>query len=106
MIHGTHHDDEVERTVFEIGILEDVLHDVSRFVDPGCVSPEEGVRTVPVDPDEERFATIWMMNVLVPLDIIFLDDSGQVVEMVADICERSKKAATNQVFSIFPPGLG
>jgi uncharacterized membrane protein (UPF0127 family) len=34
--------------------------------------------------NEERFATIWMMNVLVPLDIVFLDDSGQVVEVVAD----------------------
>ncbi len=34
--------------------------------------------------EEERFATIWMMNVLVPLDIVFLDDSGQVVELVAD----------------------
>ena len=33
---------------------------------------------------EERFATIWMMNVLVPLDIVFLDDSGRVVELVAD----------------------
>jgi uncharacterized membrane protein (UPF0127 family) len=33
---------------------------------------------------EERFATIWMMNVLVPLDIVFLDDTGQVVELVAD----------------------
>jgi uncharacterized membrane protein (UPF0127 family) len=34
--------------------------------------------------EEERYATIWMMNVLVPLDIVFLDDSGQVVELVAD----------------------
>jgi uncharacterized membrane protein (UPF0127 family) len=34
--------------------------------------------------EEERFATIWMMNVLVPLDIVFLDDSGRVVELVAD----------------------
>ncbi len=34
--------------------------------------------------EEERFATIWMMNVLVPLDIIFLDDSGRVVEVVAN----------------------
>ena len=33
---------------------------------------------------EERLATIWMMNVLVPLDIVFLDDSGQVVELVAE----------------------
>ncbi|MBS1261644.1 MAG: hypothetical protein MAG453_00973 [Calditrichaeota bacterium] len=33
-------------------------YDVSRFVDPGCVSPEEGRRTVPVDLRRERFATI------------------------------------------------
>ena len=33
-------------------------YDVSRFVDPGCVSPEEGFRTVPVDPDDIRHATI------------------------------------------------
>lgn len=32
---------------------------------------------------EERLATIWMMNVLVPLDIIYLDNSGNVVELVA-----------------------
>jgi len=33
-------------------------YDVSRYVEPGCVSPEEGWRTVEVDPDEARFATI------------------------------------------------
>ncbi len=33
-------------------------YDVSRYVDPGCISPEEGVRTVPVEPSEVRFATI------------------------------------------------
>jgi len=33
---------------------------------------------------DERLATIWMMNVLVPLDIVFLDDAGQVVDLVAD----------------------
>ena len=33
-------------------------YDVSRYVDPGCVSPEEGWRTVEIDPDEARFATI------------------------------------------------
>ncbi len=33
-------------------------YDVSRFVDPGCVSPEEGLRTVAVDPREVRNRTI------------------------------------------------
>jgi Icc-related predicted phosphoesterase len=33
-------------------------YDVSRFVDPGCISPEEGQRTVPADPTEIRYATI------------------------------------------------
>ena len=33
-------------------------YDVSRHVDPGCVSPEEGRRTVDVDPREVRFGTI------------------------------------------------
>ncbi|MFH0816016.1 MAG: metallophosphoesterase [Methanobacteriota archaeon] len=33
-------------------------YDVSRFVDPGCVSPEEGRRSVPADPDAVRRETI------------------------------------------------
>jgi len=33
-------------------------YDVSRFVDPGCVSPEEGRLTVPVSSDELAFETI------------------------------------------------
>jgi Icc-related predicted phosphoesterase len=33
-------------------------YDVSRFTDAGCISPEEGQRTVAVDPDEIRFGTI------------------------------------------------
>jgi uncharacterized protein len=33
-------------------------YDVSRFVDPGCVSPEEGWRTVAVDAAQVRYATI------------------------------------------------
>ncbi len=33
-------------------------YDVSRYVDPGCVSPEEGWRTVSITEDEARFSTI------------------------------------------------
>jgi Icc-related predicted phosphoesterase len=33
-------------------------YDVSRYVDPGCVSPEEGAHSQPVEPSEARWATI------------------------------------------------
>jgi Icc-related predicted phosphoesterase len=33
-------------------------YDVSRFTDPGCVSPEEGHRSVPVPANEARYRTI------------------------------------------------
>jgi uncharacterized protein len=33
-------------------------YDVSRFVDPGCMSPEEGWRTVAADPSDVRYGTI------------------------------------------------
>lgn len=33
-------------------------YDVGRHVEPGCVSPEEGVRTVPIEPLTTKFATI------------------------------------------------
>jgi Icc-related predicted phosphoesterase len=33
-------------------------YDVSRYVDPGSVSPEEGLRSVPVPDQEKRYATI------------------------------------------------
>jgi len=33
-------------------------YDVSRYVDPGCISPEEGVRSFPVSDQEKRYATI------------------------------------------------
>jgi Icc-related predicted phosphoesterase len=33
-------------------------YDVSRYVDPGCVSPEEGRRSVPVSANESRYSTI------------------------------------------------
>lgn len=33
---------------------------------------------------EERFPNIWMMNTLVALDIIYLDDSGIVVDVITD----------------------
>jgi uncharacterized protein len=33
-------------------------YDVARFVDPGCLGPEEGAHSVPVDPYELRYKTI------------------------------------------------
>ena len=33
-------------------------YDVSRYVDPGAVSPEEGIRSVPVPDEEKKYATI------------------------------------------------
>lgn len=33
-------------------------YDVSRYVDPGCVSPEEGWRTVPADPRDVQYGSI------------------------------------------------
>ena len=33
-------------------------YDVSRYVDPGCISPEEGVRSVPVSEREKKFSKI------------------------------------------------
>ena len=33
-------------------------YDVSRYVDAGCISPEEGFRSVPVEPNDLRFFTI------------------------------------------------
>jgi Icc-related predicted phosphoesterase len=33
-------------------------YDVSRFVDPGCVSPEEGWRSIPVEQQHIRYTTI------------------------------------------------
>jgi Icc-related predicted phosphoesterase len=40
------------------GLKDWERYDVSRSVDPGCVSPEEGVRTVPIDVDDARDGTI------------------------------------------------
>jgi uncharacterized protein len=33
-------------------------YDVSRYVEPGCVSPEDGTRSIPVAPNLVRYATI------------------------------------------------
>ena len=33
-------------------------YDVSHYVDPGCISPEEGLRSVEIDASESRYATI------------------------------------------------
>ena len=40
------------------GLKDWERYDVSRYVDPGCVSPEEGTRTVAVDADDVRYGTI------------------------------------------------
>jgi Icc-related predicted phosphoesterase len=40
------------------GLKDWERYDVSRYVDPGCLSPEEGRRTVPVDLHKVRHATI------------------------------------------------
>jgi Icc-related predicted phosphoesterase len=33
-------------------------YDVSRYCDPGCISPEEGIRTVPVDETDVKWGTV------------------------------------------------
>ncbi|MCG3126577.1 MAG: hypothetical protein CHACPFDD_01428 [Phycisphaerae bacterium] len=33
-------------------------YDVSRYVDPGCVAPEDGMRTIPVQANEIRYGTM------------------------------------------------
>lgn len=33
-------------------------YDVSRYVDPGCTSPEEGYRSIPIEARESRYSTI------------------------------------------------
>ncbi len=33
-------------------------YDISRYVDPGCISPEEGFRTVPLPDNEVKYSTI------------------------------------------------
>ena len=55
-------------------------YDVGRFVDPGCVSPEQGYRTVPFDAEELRSRTIAEdLEALVPEDgcdnLVFLAHS-------------------------------
>jgi len=46
----------VPPTPFQIKDWE--RYDVSRYVDPGCVSPEEGWRSIPVPVNQIKFATI------------------------------------------------
>jgi len=33
-------------------------YDVSRYIGNGCISPEEGVRTIPIEPREAKYSTI------------------------------------------------
>ena len=34
---------------------------------------------------EERFPSIWMKNTLISLDLLYLDNSGRVVDLIADV---------------------
>ena len=34
--------------------------------------------------DEERFPSFWMKNTLIALDLVFLDNTGMVVDVIAD----------------------
>ena len=54
--HAVHGYAFVPPTPFQLKDWE--RYDVSRFVDPGCFSPEEGRRSVAVDPAWVRFGTI------------------------------------------------
>jgi len=46
-------------------------YDVGRYLDPGCVSPEEGYRTVPFDAEDVRTRTIAAdLDALVPVEDI------------------------------------
>ena len=33
-------------------------YDIAHYVDPGCISPEEGSRSTPIEPHETKYATI------------------------------------------------
>jgi len=33
-------------------------YDVSRYIDPGCISPEDGRRSIPISDSEKRYSTI------------------------------------------------
>lgn len=46
-------------------------YDVSRYVDPGCISPEEGRRSVPVSEREAKFFTIASDLDLLSRDVDF-----------------------------------
>ena len=60
---------------------------------------------------EERFPNIWMMNTLVALDIIYLDRSGTVVDVVRDAqpcpgepCPRFSPEQASQAVLEIPAG--
>jgi len=44
-------------------------YDVSRYVDPGCSAPDEGIRTVPISDDEAIYSTIMKDIALLTMDV-------------------------------------
>lgn len=77
-----------------------ILPDDTRITLDVAVTPEELARGLMFRPflpedrgmlllfEEERVPSIWMKNTLVQLDLVFLDDSGRVVDVIerADPC--------------------
>ena len=80
-----------------------ILPDGTRITLDVAVTPEELARGLMFRPflpenrgmllvfDEQRVPSIWMKNTLVHLDLVFLDDSGRVV----DVIERVEPCATD-----------
>jgi uncharacterized membrane protein (UPF0127 family) len=80
-----------------------ILPDDTRITLDVAVTPEELARGLMFRPflpedrgmlllfEEERVPSIWMKNTLVHLDLVFLDNSGQVVDLI----ERAEPCAAD-----------